>query len=208
MPRASKIVCPHCGAALRSGRGVEVGRTVPCPECSTRFTVRAQEVPEEGPSEGQANGGRVNLVLLGALLYLAGGAALAYYCFERNARPPEVAAVHGNDPFAGEDEKPATPRRQPTVVVSAAEQRKIDDAIARGAWYLRDRQLPDGTWGSSVAGPDWPGISVGLACLRRPLTLGGACFPARLPLRRGTPSAPPRAPRTGPSAPPATSRPG
>ena len=89
MDRANKLVCPHCGAPLKSVRGIRVGRQITCPKCATAFTVRPEDV---GPAGG-VDGERLALVVCGVVLYLLGGAALAGYCFWLNARKPEPPAA-------------------------------------------------------------------------------------------------------------------
>ncbi|HJT77775.1 MAG TPA: hypothetical protein VJ739_11290, partial [Gemmataceae bacterium] len=58
------------------------------------------------------------------------------------------------------------PPSPPVPLQDAAEQRRIDDAIAKGVWYLRDHALPEGSWGDAL--PDG----------QAPVTLGFASLPA------------------------------
>jgi hypothetical protein len=91
------------------------------------------------------NRARLGLVMGAALLYVLGGAALGIYCLALNARKPVAAPgepvkqpVEENDSV---DEPPALP---PPAPVSPDEQRRIDDAIVKGVWFLRDNQQQTG----------------------------------------------------------------
>jgi hypothetical protein len=59
---------------------------------------------------------------------------------------------------------PIPPTQHSTVAVSAAEQRKIDDAIVKGVDYLRAHMLPSGTWSDTLPANNAP-ASVGFASL-------------------------------------------
>jgi hypothetical protein len=151
MERSNKFACPHCGASLKSARGVRIGRTIKCPQCAAPFTVR----PEDAEEAAGVNPGRLLVALLAALLYLSGGAILAVYCFSQNAPAPERVRVKA----AGSERKEAVPEPAPPppalppaglVTVSTAEQRRIDDAIALGVWFLKDRALPAGGWNDTL----------------------------------------------------------
>jgi hypothetical protein len=108
-------------------------------------------------------------VLCGALLYVAGGAALTAYCLQRNA--------HNDDAVIAREETPAPPESPPaplplpsrrehsTVAVSAAEQRRIDKAIVKGVWYLKNRADRTGTWGDGVPRIKLAGVSVAFSAL-------------------------------------------
>jgi hypothetical protein len=167
MARVAKTICPHCGTALKSNRGIREGREVRCPQCAASFTVRAEEGRPAAPASnaeptgnqatgtrqpGAVNLARLGVVLGGALLYLLGGAALCVYCFSLNAQRLEAARV-GSAREADDDasEPPASVHpAPPTVTVDAAEQRKIDDAIVKGVWYLKGHQLDNGSWGKDL----------------------------------------------------------
>ena len=43
----TRIVCPECGAGLKSGSGFSVGETVSCPKCESAFTVEDPDDAEE-----------------------------------------------------------------------------------------------------------------------------------------------------------------
>jgi hypothetical protein len=172
MERTPRTVCPHCRATLTSPKGLRVGKTIQCPQCASSFTVQPAEsapaaaVSAAAPQQVGTSGSRLAIVLLGALLYLGGGAALAAYCFHLNAQhdsdPTGVARTTEQEPPA----PPAPPEPPPrgagsSVPVSTAEQRQIDDAIVKGVWFLRARAQPTGTWDAAAGGP----VRVGLAAL-------------------------------------------
>ena len=150
MSTVNRVVCPHCGAGLKSGRGIRVGRSVPCPQCGALFTV-----PEGGGAAGEWDAGRLMLAVFGVLLYLAGGVLLGYYCFALNAQkseaqpsPPPVAAVPadaGNEP-----PPPPLPVKKPTVPLDPAEERKVDEAVIKGVWFLKAHQQASGAWGNAL----------------------------------------------------------
>jgi hypothetical protein len=142
------------------------------------FTVR----PEDAEQAAGVNPGRLLLVLGAALLYLSGGTALAVYCFSHNFPKHDADWVQGPEPDSGAiSVDPAPLVRRPTLRVDAAQQRKIDNAIARGAWYLKDHILPQGTWGENFS--NLPGLSVGFASLPG-LTLLECGIPANDPVVR------------------------
>jgi hypothetical protein len=130
MPRTRNAVCPHCGAPLKSGRGVRVGKTVHCPRCAAAFVVRGDEAaraPKARPwapptslarqeTGGKIDGSRLVLVMFVALVSLLGGGALAGYCVARSAprppAPPPPAVVQAARP-AGDAGGDATPPHRP-----------------------------------------------------------------------------------------------
>ena len=149
MDRTNKLLCPKCGASMKSAKGVRIGRTIKCPKCQAPFTVR----PEDAEQAASVNAARLLLILSVALLYMSGGALLAYYCFALNSPKHGAARLEAgeqNGSADGGDDPSTTPRpaQRTTVPVSAEQQRKIDNAIANGVWFLKDHQLPDGTWPS------------------------------------------------------------
>lgn len=168
MAKAHQIVCPQCHAAVKSIRGVRVGRPMTCPQCQAAFLVAADGLASS--DSGELSTSRLSIALGGMLVYLLGGVALAYYCFERNTHNPDPRSIEApaqQQPVV-EKEPTLSPLRQtvrPTVTVPVAEQRQIDDAIAKGVWWLKDHLLPTGTWGESVNGADWPGVAIGFASL-------------------------------------------
>jgi len=171
MARATKVICPHCHTALKSAQGVQVGQKITCPKCAASFTVPADEDRSSAAKQqGRVHAGRLLLVLFAALLYLLGGGALAYYCFDRSFRklaPADAWPVAQEDvpeEGAAGPSAPPQPVRRPTVTVDAMEQRKIDDAIVKGVWFLKGKHLPDGTWGDTGPGGT-PNLSVGYAAL-------------------------------------------
>jgi hypothetical protein len=186
MERTNKVVCPHCGQGLKSTTGIRVGKTVPCPACGVLFRVEAgdgQPAAVQGGPPAGVNMRRLAIVLGGALLSLGGGAALAVYCFSLDARHSPLAPPGPSQTAEREDDndRPAPPPRPTaTVSVNAEEQRKIDAAIAAGAWYLRDHTLPEGTWGDALPDGAAP-VSVGFASLPG-LTLLECGVPAAEPV--------------------------
>jgi hypothetical protein len=169
MSHTSQVICPNCGTVLKADDRVRVGKRVTCPRCSTEFKARADgdaplpigravssaSVPLGVPRKG-INVGRLAVVLLGAVIYLLGGGALAVYCFTRSAPAPEE---HASTPSTASDPNddatspvPAPPVSRPTVALDAAEQRKVNEAIARGVWYLKDAQLDSGSWNDTTYG--------------------------------------------------------
>jgi hypothetical protein len=166
MDRTNKLTCPKCGAGLTSVRGVRIGQPIKCPQCGITFTAR----PEDAEKAAGMNLNRLIIVLEAVLLFVCGGVALAIYCFAHNVPPPEAAPAQVAEPDGAEENDaapPARPRpvRRPTVVVQPAEQRKIDNAIARGVWWLKDHALPEGTWLTSGLPANGAAVSVGFASL-------------------------------------------
>jgi hypothetical protein len=129
------------------------------------FTVR----PEDAEKAAGVNAARLGIVLAGALLYVAGGAGLAVYCFTHNASR-NLAAQIGSNSQIGSEEDIDEPSASPPVpalrrgAVSLAEQRRIDDAIAKGVWFLKDNVLPTGTWGDTLPANGSP-VAVGFGSL-------------------------------------------
>ncbi len=167
MPRVNKVVCPHCGAALKSGRGIRIGRTIPCPQCAAFFTV-----PEDGGVAGEWDAGRLLLAVLVVLFYLSGGALLGCYCWTLNVQktaaaapgPPLAetdAANPGDEPPA--PPPPAPPARKPTAPMDPADELKVDNALIKGTWYLKRSQQVNGAWGDAL--PDHQIVPVGYTAL-------------------------------------------
>ena len=71
MDRTNKLLCPKCGASMKSAKGVRIGRTIKCPKCQAPFTVR----PEDAEQAASVNAARLLLILSVALLYMSGGAS-------------------------------------------------------------------------------------------------------------------------------------
>jgi hypothetical protein len=170
MERANKIICPHCDTALKSVRGVRIGRQIKCLKCAVAFTVRPEDADEAEQSAG-VNLSRLGLVLVAMLLYLLGGAGLAWYCFAHNTpRGLSAQTVSANEQDSQDGSigsKLAPLRRAPKrPAVSAAEQKEIDDAIALGVWFLKDYLHAHGSWGDAI--PDGNGgntLGIGFASL-------------------------------------------
>ncbi len=96
-------------------------------------------------------------------LFLIGGLALAVFCIADNRpaieQPQAVAVRPGQITPEMPPDAPPLPKLPPASL-SAAEQLKVDRAIADGVWYLRDTARPDGGWGPNNAEDN-----VGFACL-------------------------------------------
>ncbi len=187
MARTNRVVCPNCGKGLKSTNGVGAGQTIPCPHCATLFTIRGEESgasPSPGPvgnPVGKVNSGRLAVVMVGALLYLLGGAALALYCFTLNVHKPEESRPVEQAHYEEDGDEPTAVPPAPAAV-NVEEQRKIDDAIAKGVWYLKDHTLPAGTWGDTLPDGSSP-VAVGFASLPA-LTLLECGVPATDPVVR------------------------
>jgi hypothetical protein len=160
MDLAKRIACPSCGTPLKSARGVRIGRKVTCPRCKIAFTVRPEDAAQAESLTG-VNVGRLGVVLGGAVLYLLNGALLAAYCFDHNtprdppAQPPPQSASKDDDsgePVVTPKPPPQPPKAAKPSSISPALQRKIDNAIADGVWYLKDHAHPDGSWDNTVEG--------------------------------------------------------
>jgi hypothetical protein len=122
--------------------------------------------PEDAEQTGRVNRDRLVIVLAGAVFYLLCGAGMAVYCFTHNRTTrtePQVSSQAQDDDDDAE-EPPAPPRRRRPMKpasVSAALQRKIDDAINAGAGYLRREARPTGGWvNDSVGFAALPGLTL------------------------------------------------
>jgi hypothetical protein len=155
MDRANKLVCPSCGRALKSIRGIRIGRTIQCLNCAASFTVR----PEDAEQAAGVRLDRLAVVVAWALLYLIGGAALAYYCFALNAGKQTTQIGQSTADDDVEPAPPASPTPSPPRV-PLAQQRKIDEAIVNGVWYLRDHP-----WGDDPPDLKGYGLTVSMAAL-------------------------------------------
>ncbi len=169
MERTNKLTCPSCSAPLKSERGIRIGKKIACPNCKIAFTVRPEDAEQADLAAG-ANPRRLAVVLAGALLYLLGGAGLAAYCFHDNVPRADIAKVDSKkddpetDADGGATANPAKVAAIPkTVRVSPEDQRKIDNAIANGVWFLKEHLSPNGGWGDNLDGLS--GLSVGFASL-------------------------------------------
>jgi hypothetical protein len=168
MNLARHITCPRCHTPLKSARGVRIGKKIACPNCRIAFTVRPEDAESAELAEG-INAGRLLIVLIAAGLYLVGGAGLAVLCFANNAprypvaqNPPQSAANPDDDtPDLGTQlPQPVAPK--PSSITPQL-QRKIDQAVADGVWYLKDHVHPDGSWDNTVE--NLPALSVGFTAL-------------------------------------------
>ena len=163
MSRANVVVCPHCGAALKSVAGCRWARR----SCASSAAPPSRpRPPRPRPSPpGAANGAAWPSSSAAALLYLLGGAGLAVYCFHASAAAPTAA---GTAPADRDGPPPAAPPPSPPVAsdpAGAEENRKTNKAIADGVWYLRQHVLASDTWGDSVPSTGVGGLGVGFASL-------------------------------------------
>jgi hypothetical protein len=165
MERANKLLCPNCGAALKSACGIRIGRTIQCLKCGAGFMAGSAD-SEHTTSVSPF---RLALVLGAALLYVSAGGALAFYCFTLHSANLDTAQgellKQSAEEIADESVDPAPPMQQPSVPVSAEQQHKIDNAIANGVWYLKDHAFSAGAGGQGVPGLDLKRDAVGLAML-------------------------------------------
>jgi hypothetical protein len=169
MDRTNSLICPSCNAPLKSEHRIRVGKKIMCPKCKIAFTVRPEDTERAELAAG-ANMRRLAIVLVGAFLYLLGGAGLAVYCFHDNVSRTDIAKVQSekNDPVTdGDGGATSSPAKVPTIAkagrVSPEDQRKIDNAIAEGVWFLKDHMNANGAWGDNLGG--LRGLSVGFASL-------------------------------------------
>jgi LSD1 subclass zinc finger protein len=166
MSLATRITCPSCRTPLKEARGIRIGKKIACPTCRTAFIVRPEDAAQvEGA--GGVSLSRLGIVLAGAALYLVLGAALAVFCFTHN-HPSEQAAEaesvneeqaldDGSDGTSAPPKAQAPPGQGTRSLDQQRRQRKIDDAIANGVWFLKGHAQPNGSWGA--------GHPVGLAAL-------------------------------------------
>ncbi len=161
MTVVNRITCPTCNAPLKRVRGIRIGKKIACPKCRIAFTVRPEDAEKAERAAG-VNSGRLGIVLAGAMIYLLVGAVLAVYCFTHNAAPKETTqaesrteATEVQEDSDGTSALPKPPAPSKQAAVSPAQQRKIDDAIAAGVWYLKDHAQPTGGW----AGNEYVGFA-------------------------------------------------
>jgi hypothetical protein len=164
MARPSVVVCPNCGAALKSVHGLPPGNPVLCHQCGA--AIPSQTTAAVQPRRHEVNGARLTIVLAAALLYLLGGAALAVYCIQRSSQSAPITAATPTDQ---DDPPPPTPPPLPPLASDPAateNERKTNEAIVKGVWYLKKQQVqPEGTWGDNVPSIGVGGLSVGIAAL-------------------------------------------
>lgn len=195
MERVNRLTCPNCQAPLVSKRGIRIGRQITCLKCRVAFTLR----PEDVERASGVNPRRLLVASLGVLLYLLGGTALAYYCVAHNG-PIEPTRIAAAEPAPTAEEVDAAPAPKPVRApggLSLLEQHQVDDAIAKGVWFLRDHVQPDGSWGDRLPEGQTP-VTVGFTALPA-LTLLECGIPAQEPIiqkaaervRRQAPNLPP-----------------
>jgi hypothetical protein len=162
MQRADRLTCPSCGTPLKSGgRGIRIGRKITCPKCHVAFAVR----PEDAERAAEVNFGRLTIVMVGAALFLVGGASLGVYCFANNSATQQITQAGTQQPGTEQltEISTALPQVKPPLSpVTPAEERQIDEAIAKGVWYLRDHVLPQGNWPDTIGNGQ---VSVGFTSL-------------------------------------------
>jgi hypothetical protein len=161
MTLAKRITCPSCHTPLKEARGIRIGKKIACPTCQTAFTVRPEDAEQVEGAAG-VNFRRLQIVLAGAALYLLVGASLAVYCFHHNNAPTEDARAESGTGGSEEQEAgpgtsdgPQAPAGRGQGAPSLEQQRRqreIDDAIAKGVWFLKGQVQPDGSWGSPPVG--------------------------------------------------------
>lgn len=179
MPEKFKLDCPHCGSGQKSGTPLSVGDKVRCARCGKSFHVPAPDacpaVPvakgvaappgsilaaaPTTPQRGPVDPSRLFVVLGAALLYLAGGAALAVWCFELNGSSGEPAHAEPTEPVRplAPPPSPSEPAPLPPVRLTPGidpkRQKAVNDAIVKGVWFLKENQRPNGSWndGTPVA---------------------------------------------------------
>jgi hypothetical protein len=173
MARSFKAVCPYCGADVISPEKARGIVTLQCPQCVSSFKVKGSETqaepepapaPSSSPAPSEISMPRLIVVLCSAVLYLAGGAVLTGYCLHRNARSSDALRSLAETPPPEPPSLPS-PGARSTVAVSMEEQRRIDDAIVKGVWYLKDHVPLNGTWGDGIAGVRDDGQSLAFAAL-------------------------------------------
>jgi hypothetical protein len=181
MARAAKVVCPYCAAEVEVPPDAHGVATLECHQCASSFQAKISDPSPSSDStalpaalpipatSGRGSSGpskrRLAVVLCGAFLYLASGAGLTAYCLQRNARDSGAALSAENVPPPPEPLALPSGRDRSTVTVSAAEQRRIDDAIVNGVWYLKNMAGPTGRWDDTGLNLRGQGLSLGLTAL-------------------------------------------
>lgn len=168
MDLAKRIICPSCHTPLKSARGIRIGKKVTCPKCGIGFTVRAEDAEQAELSAG-ANLGRLGIVLAAIAMYAISGTGLALFCLAENKVPAEPTGGVVVKPVpvtqdVDDTPNPAPPAKADPPSLTAAEQLKVDRAVADGVWYLRDSARPGGGWGDNLPENGQP-VEVGFACL-------------------------------------------
>ena len=170
----ANVVCPRCHAGLKTALWPAAGNTVRCPSCGTTFQAPAADqrviyvqataaqppaampvaigVAGNADRPGAINLGRLGLVAVGGVLYLAVGVALACYCLAPGNKDRASAGHPESEPATGMaapgGQKPVTQM----ITLPKEEQVAVNQAIDRGVRFLKTSQNPQGTWGSPPVG--------------------------------------------------------
>jgi hypothetical protein len=125
MARSFKAVCPFCGTEVKPPRKGPGLVTLMCPQCSSPFKINvpataagaastSQSVPVVKPEKAVRQPGiswfRLAIVVVGALLFVAGGAALTAYCLQLNSRAHEPARTGDSGEVCPEELAPRPPK--------------------------------------------------------------------------------------------------
>jgi hypothetical protein len=150
------ISCPHCQAVLKSTTPVPAGKALKCPKCSVSFNApggpgkASPAVTEETPSPATAPRLIKWLaVLVGAGLFFGLGGWLLYISLTghdedvADTAPPEENVVLS--PVIVEP-KSFLKTKQPLIVLTPEEEKKVKDATDRAVAYLKKNQNPEGFW--------------------------------------------------------------
>ncbi len=191
---ATPVTCPHCRRVLAAAHPPRPGLSLQCPACGHRLAgspaAPAQAVQAVPPLPGppplapaeRAPGARVLTLALafgGLLLFLGLGVGLAVYCLSGDRGGDEPAPVTRQAPVPALTQPPPPPPPPPWL--PEAEQRKVDQAIARGVAYLKSAVATD-RFGAVFGGNDGP-QQVGASALAA-LALLNCDVPADDPLIR------------------------
>lgn len=190
---ASKLVCPHCSAVLKSAREVPAGVRITCPQCKKGFTsgIQRTEVREGPPSIRESLpvptppspkspppspsiqtpsvsvGKRGALVIGGlGLLVVIGGTLLAIFLGSGGTtREPGSDDLVLSPPSGGT--RPA--KAKPLIELTPDEEKEVQAMTDKGVEWLRKNQRADGTWapykGHHGAWPDGVTAMCGLTLL-------------------------------------------
>jgi hypothetical protein len=160
-----RVACPQCGTHLKTSKTIPVGKRLKCPTCHARFALGMDQLPHL-VSAG-TNWTALLLVLLGAAIFLGGGAALIWYDFsgDESAEQKQKESKGSKDRVHRgklvHTEKPKT--KKTITYLSPEEQAQVDKAIDRGIAYLLSVQNPDGSW--TATGETLPNHTDGITAL-------------------------------------------
>ncbi len=136
---ANKVVCPDCGAVLKSATNLPPRAQVKCPSCKASFLVPGVNRPL-----------RIALVLAGSFLFLLVGGILLAWCLSNSADQNSTRAV--GLPIAPPSALPA-PRiktvglQRPLVELTKEETTLSDEMIRKGVDFLKSarKRMAPGT---------------------------------------------------------------